>query len=149
MALKLSLNRVHTFEYDEGDEQFKVTFEFPYSEDLDRLSIRKLLNKKYGKIEFKADKDGKENDPTDEELEYLSDMSNIIMRKALVSMESKEGIEDENGNLIKLKNDDGSINEQVQKAMFEYVKSKTELYTKILMAYVGPKSKNLKTGVTQ
>lgn len=149
MALKLNLSRTYDFDYDDGEESFKVTFKFKFDEDLDKKSIRDVLNEKYGSLEFKSDPSAEDYKPSDRELVYISDMTQIIIRQSLVDFQSEDDLVDENGNKISLKNEDGSINEVVQKALFEYVKNKKGMYSKIQTAYFGTKSKNLKTGAMQ
>lgn len=144
MAFKISLKRKKTFDYSDSDGSFSVTFDFKYAEDLDKRPLRKKLKEKYK--DYKPTNTDKVDDLTEEDIDYLLDASHIALRQQLVSCSE---LFDEEGNEIVITEPDGEINEYFQKAVFELVKSKPELYKDIFAAYTGVSPKNSKTGVTE
>ena len=146
MALKLALNRKQTFYYENEaeEESFSVTFDFKFSDELDRKSIREKIKSKYPT--FTPKETDKVEDLGVDDIDYYMDLQNTTLMGQLVSCSD---IFDEEGNLVTIQNEDGSVNEKVQKIVFEYVKTKPTLYKDILKASSGVSVKNSKTGVTQ
>jgi DNA polymerase III delta subunit len=153
MALKTRVNRTYTFDYSNGlegesAESFSVTFKFPFSEDSNKFQVKKNLKKKFGDFEFSKidEKDDKWYEKlSEQETAYLTEMSDTLMRKSLID---QKDIFDENGGLLVIIGPDGAVNEEVQKAIFDEVKKRPDLYTKVVLAYYGADAKNSKTGAT-
>jgi len=161
MAFLVDPKRRHTFKYDEDGVSFSVTFEFVCSEDLDLSEIRRRLS------DFDVDKkdDSKAQDRSTNFMLYN-------LRTALI--ECEDILHHETNEPLKIRNDDGSINVENQKGIFEAVKNlmckktvigddgqpekdadgkdkiiEESFLNRIITAYVGASSKNLKPGATQ
>lgn len=136
MAIKIKKERRYEipFEDKENDVSFKVTYLFVPREDLDKTELRKKL------------KDQSVNSKL-EQLELAGDTTDYILRKSIIGIEGF--IDEDTGKELSLYKEDGSIDEQIQKAVFEVVCLYPDTYKDALLAYLGPKGKNLKTGATE
>lgn len=115
-------NRKFTFKYGEGTEDaFTVDFDFICIEQINSDEVKNILKNVNGVIYY-------------------------FMRKSLISVSGLINVD--SGEPLKLYNEDGSINEEIQKAVFEFVMTFEEFRDQLITAYAGVSSKNLKTGVT-
>ncbi len=129
--LKIKTDRTYKIPYEQDGDSFSITFKFTPSEDLDLTQIRQKLVKA----------------AIDADLSAQMDTVDHVIRRSIIDCED---IFDEDTNEpVKLKNEDGSINEYVQKVLMDVIKMYPDYYLKVLTAYMGPKGKNLKTGVTE
>lgn len=144
-------NRKFDFEYEvkEG-EWVTVTFDFPWSEDIDYTQVRILL-KDIPKFEkgdrVKKMKDGKSI--TKEEADLMAESKSLqvyynLMRKSLVGC-SGFGHKDKEFSIY---DEDGKIIENNQKCIFDFVKVNQTLMDKVSLAYAGEVDEgNVKIGL--
>lgn len=131
MAFVLKKNQPkRRYDYDQGDIQFSLFFEFPYKEERDYNKLREKLSR------------------GDEESETVS-AGNLAMYTIRSSMKDCEGIVDEEGNPIKLTKEDGSIDEAMQLELFEQVTDLPGVLPDLMVLYTGIDVKNSKSGATQ
>jgi len=143
--------RKHTFVYEEENDKLKpvsFTFDFPFAENKDYSFVRK---------EMQTVKDSKTEVSEGNALDLLEgSLENIAYfncRKALIDCAGVDfEIENEDGSTYtkeaKVKNPDGTINEESQKFIFEAAINLPGIAQKVIDAYNGITSKNLKGGVT-
>lgn len=164
MAIKLSKTRKFTFDYveteiekdengnivyDEKKQPKKIdkceatfTFEFPFSEQRDYTKISDLIRKSL----ISDAKTEAEKAHNNDAARMLAPMAReLFLRTALIDC---TGLEYDNGEVIKIKNSDGTVNEHNQKIAYEFVKS-TYLFSKINEASTGLSLKNSETGVME
>jgi hypothetical protein len=120
MSLKINPRREYKIPFEEGDVSFSITFKFKPSEDMDLGKVREKLSQT-GDI-------------------AKVDTVDYIVRSSITDC---EGILDEDTG-VEIK----PVDEYTQKVLMDIIKGYPEYYTKVLIAYMGPKGKNLKTGVT-
>ncbi len=119
--IKLSLGREYTFNYEDKDDKFSVIFDFPFIEDVNYGQMQEKIRKING------------NKKKYNEMEFQNGFYSMI-RKSLVSV---TGIIDANTNKDVIITHNGKANEKWQKAVFEYLRSKKDLWDNILLAYGG------------
>lgn len=129
--IKIKTDRTYKIPYEQDGDSFSITFKFTPSEDLDLTQIRQKLVKAV----------------TDVDLSAQMDTVDHVIRRSIIDCE--DILDEDTNEPVKLKNEDGSINEYVQKVLMDVVKMYPDYYLKVLTAYMGPKGKNLKTGVTE
>ena len=146
MVFKVNPNRNvtinHVLKDEEGNEgTFSLHLRFKNSEELDYTEYRKRMEYSQGTHTVK-DEEGNEEEV--EEGAY-----NAFLYTLRTSIIGAEPIADLDGNPLKIIDEEGNVNEENQKAVFEFVKSIPELYDKMITAYQGHLGKNYKTGATQ
>lgn len=129
--IKIKTDRTYKIPYEQNGDSFSITFKFTPSEDLDLTQIRQKLVKAV----------------TDIDLSAQMDTVDHVIRRSIIDCE--DILDEDTNEPVKLKNEDGSINEYVQKVLMDVIKMYPDYYLKVLTAYMGPKGKNLKTGVTE
>lgn len=129
--IKIKTDRTYKIPYEQDGDSFSITFKFIPSEDLDLTQIRQKLVKAV----------------TDIDLSAQMDTVDHVIRRSIIDCE--DILDEDTNEPVKLKNEDGSINEYVQKVLMDVIKMYPDYYLKVLTAYMGPKGKNLKTGVTE
>lgn len=129
--IKIKTDRTYKIPYEQDGDSFSITFKFIPSEDLDLTQIRQKLIKAV----------------TDIDLSAQMDTVDHVIRRSIIDCE--DILDEDTNEPVKLKNEDGSINEYVQKVLMDVIKMYPDYYLKVLTAYMGPKGKNLKTGVTE
>lgn len=156
MSFLINPTRKHTFKYVEEDVSFSVTFEFTCAEDMDLSEIKKRLSNLDAT---------KKDDPINQD--RATNFMFYNLRKSLVDCE--DIMDQDTNESIKIKNADGSINEEIQKGVFEAIRNlmctlkpaviegdkvieeaKQEPFlNRIMTAYLGTAGKNVKAGATQ
>lgn len=125
----------HTITQEKENIEFSVTFRWVASEDTDYVTLRDKA----------ADKTPLE--VIDEKTGAIKTTNmgtyNAFIYTLRTSLIDCEGITDLDGNIIKIKDEKGKIIEDNQIAVFEAVRSETELFNKICLSYIGEKEKNL------
>lgn len=107
------------------------TFEFTIKGEAIKLTLKRI---------------DEETDVTD--IKDLSNESKFI-RKIRKSIIDCDGFVDENDKPIKIQDEDGTINEDVQKAIFHYVYHDEEINKALMVFVTGVNPKNLETGVQE
>lgn len=146
MLFKVNPKREETVTEEVVDEEgnsgtFKLHLEFQSSEELNYTEYRKRLSTSEG-TEIVTDENG-------EEQEIDEGTYNAFLYSLRTSIIGAEPIADLDGEPLVIKDEEGNINEENQKAVFEFVKQIPELYDKLITAYKGHLGKNYKTGATQ
>ena len=146
MPFKINTKKTYTFVYEtEEDGKLTATFSFPTIEDEQTMEIsKKLKGVDLSKI--------KEGDTSSDRAIISTTL--YTLRSSLVDFtgindESTVTEENPEGVPIKLRDENGDIIEEVQKAVFDFIFRLEGMKEKIMVAYIGPKGKNLKTGVMQ
>lgn len=130
MPIVIQTKRTFTFNHEDA----KVTFTFPYSED-------KKYSKDYLSL-LNSPKDAKIDDV--ERMAVNIKTMNTNMRTAISFI---EGFVDTDGNQLCLYDSKGKVDENIQKAIFEWVYSKEDLFILVMKAFNGETdAKNLTTG---
>jgi hypothetical protein len=153
MPFDINPDREYVFDYEikEGD-WIQVTFDFPWSEEMDYTTIRTLLKDvpEFEKNEkIKKLKSGKTITKSDaaiiEESKSIQVYYNLL-RTSLVGCAGFQNSRDKSE--IKIKDSSGGVIEKNQKAIFEFVKKTPKLFEKVSLAYAGElDSKNVKLGL--
>jgi len=127
--LKIVKSREYTIEHVDSanDVSFSIKFKFKPSEDTELKRIRTELEKK-------------------REVEQMTDLVDVVIREAIV--DCNDIFNEEDMTPIKVMDDKGVPDPYIQKLLFDITKAYPEFFTKVMMAYLGPKGKNLKTGQT-
>lgn len=129
MSFKIKPSRKRTFEFVDGEDKLTVTFDFVCTEDIKSSEVIKRLK------EGVADQDS------------ATQFMWYTIRRSLIEC---TGIDDiDTGMSIALKDKDGKINDDIQRAIFEFIIGLGDMRSQIIDAYIGPTSKNSKPGVTQ
>jgi predicted PilT family ATPase len=128
--LKIVKSRQYTVEHidAENDVSFSITFKFKPSEDNEIKRIRTEVEAKRG------------------EVEQNSDLIDVLIREAIV--DCHDIFNEEDMTPIKVADDKGVPDPYIQKLLFDIAKSYPDFFLKVIMAFLGPKGKNLKTGQT-
>lgn len=136
MGFKINVNREVTIKHwYEEDKWFSVTFDFPYAEEIDFSSFRADLER----LGLK----------TESEIKKVENMNNIVYTTLRRAIKGYEGLDLYlNGNPISFKNEDGSINPDAQRVVFQAVFQFNEMLHKAELAYLGELDLgNLETGL--
>lgn len=126
--VKIRPSRTYKLPYQDKDDpelNFSVTFHFVPSEEISLDKIRRILKAK------------------DEE-EDSGNAVDVIIRQSITEIEGF--INEETMEPIILRPDGKTIDENIQKIVFDVIKSFQSYYFEVLCAYIGPKGKNLLTG---
>ncbi len=153
MPFQVDPERVFVFDYeiDEGD-WVQVTFDFPWSEEIDygplRLLLKDVSNEQKSES-LKKLRTGKKLSKSDakvvEEAQSVQVFYNLL-RTSLVGCEGFENRRTKEE--IQIKDKGGNIIENNQKAIFEFVKNTAKLFEKVCLAYAGElDSGNVKVGL--
>lgn len=124
MPFVIKPSRKYTFTYEEEGNKLEADFDFICMEDGISEEVRNKL------------KDHNPDNPNKEAI--LSILWYNIRR----SLKTVRGIQDEEGKNIEITDDN------IQKAVFEFIIKCGDLRLQILTAYIGTAEKNLKPGVT-
>lgn len=152
MPIKIKKNRTYTINYVDKDDpeiSFKVICKFQPSEDTDISEIRdKLSQYEDLRIDPKLKNDEKAKAILiAKKMEESEISTDYILRKSIVGIEGF--LDEDTGEELRLVKEDGSIDDYVQKIVFDTVKIFPLAYMDMLIAYLGPKGKNLKTGAME
>ena len=135
---KVGVGSVENLEVKPEPIEFSVTFQFKIAEDLDYVELRdKAENKKELITYDENNKETKQDMGTWNAFLY-------ILRTSLVEVNGifLPGSTDEKPLPLMITKEDGSIDVECQKAVFEAIRVETELFDKIILAFQGLNSKN-------
>lgn len=162
MGFVINPERKYTFEYEiEEGEWVTVTYDFPYSEDVETDTMRKelkSLSKKESRAILKRLKDKQkrakkkdaEVEMTDAEFKINQESTNLFYKMVREALVDWTGFTLKDGTELPVKDEKGKVIEKNKKAVFEFCKTEEPLFEKILLAYGGEMdSKNLKIGLLQ
>lgn len=162
MGFVINPERKYIFEYEIGEgEWVSVTYDFPYSEDMQTKGMRKelkTLSKKESRAIVKrlkkrteiAKEKGKEVELTDKEFEINQESVNLFYKIVRQSLVDWSGFVLPNGQELPVKDDKGKLIEKNRNAVYEFCKTEEPLFEKITLAYGGEiDQKNLRIGLPQ
>jgi hypothetical protein len=129
--LKIVKSRQYKIDHvdETNDISFSITFKFKPSEDNEIKRIRTEVEAKRG------------------EIEQSSDLIDVLIREAIV--DCNDIFNEEDMSPIKVTDEKGQIDPYVQKLLFDIAKSFPDFFMKVIMAFLGPKGKNLRAGQMQ
>jgi len=138
---KINTNRKIDVVYESEDKEtsFSITMEAIASEDQNMEEIRKKLGS-LGDTDLEGEVEG--SDKVSHALNFL----HYSLRKSIIGCKD---ILDLDGNPVSLKKEDGTINEDIQKALYDHVSKLSGFLGKMVTAYNDISGKNEKSGATQ
>ena len=109
------------YDYDKDGIQFSLFFEFPYKEERSYSKLKAALKN----VEDEDDSVG-----------------NFTIFTLRTSLKGWEGIVDEENNTISLMDENGKVDEYIQKEVFEQITNIPGVMTDLVTLYMGVTSKN-------
>ena len=113
--------------------EFSVTFDFVVGEDIDYVALREKMEDKKDLVTY---------DENNKETRIEAGIYNAFLYTLRTSLVGCEGILLPDGNPIVIRNENGKINESYQKAVFEGIRTESDLFDKITLAYQALNEKN-------